>query len=92
MLTLARPQMIGRAIESLRSQSLASWELIIVRDGDHRQTDEIVREWAAKEPRLRYLSRGKTGSIAEASNAGLLAARMKQRAAAFSAHRLAVVS
>lgn len=71
MLTYNRPQKIGRAIESVCSQSLEDWELIVVQDGANPRTAEIVSEWAAREPRIRYFARGVVGSIAEASNFGL---------------------
>jgi glycosyltransferase involved in cell wall biosynthesis len=71
MLTYNRPLKIGRAIASVCSQSFADWDLIVVQDGSHAQTAQIVSEWAAKDSRIRYFARGTVGSIAEASNFGL---------------------
>src|SRR3569832_85582 len=70
-LTYDRSQRIGAAIESAREQSFTDWELILVQDGNHPETTERCREWAAREPRIRYYPRGILGSIAEASNFGL---------------------
>src|SRR5690242_18037456 len=74
MLTYNRPTRIGRAIASVCHQSFQDWELIIVQDGAHPQTSHIVSSWVVKEPRIRHLVRGTVGSIAEASNFGLMQA------------------
>ncbi len=75
MLTYNRPQMIGRAISSLRAQSFADWELIVVQDGFNPDTGRLLEEWLASDPRIHYFPRGVVGSIAEASNFGLSQAR-----------------
>ena len=75
MLTYNRPQMIGRAIASVLEQTWTDWELIIVQDGDNPETEKLVGEWLARDGRIRYFRRGVVGSIAEASNHGLLHAR-----------------
>jgi glycosyltransferase involved in cell wall biosynthesis len=75
MLTYNRPQQIGRAIASVRAQTFQDWELIIVQDGSNPETRVLLAEWLARDPRIRYFPRGKTGSIAEASNFGLEQAR-----------------
>jgi glycosyltransferase involved in cell wall biosynthesis len=75
MLTYNRPQLIGRAIESVCNQSFQNWELIIVQDGSNPETAELLKCWLAKEPRIRHLPRGTVGCIAEASNYGLERAR-----------------
>jgi len=75
MVTYNRPQMIGRAIASVCEQSFAEWELIIVQDGSNPATERLLAEWLAKDPRIHHLRRGAVGSIAEASNFGLAAAR-----------------
>jgi len=71
MLTYSRPQLIGRAISSVCTQSFAEWELIIVQDGSNPETHRLLQEWLSKESRIRYYPRGTVGSIAEASNFGL---------------------
>jgi len=75
MLSYNRPQLIGRAIASARAQTFTDWELIIVQDGANPHTAELLEEWLAREPRIRYFRRGTVGSIAEASNYGLERAR-----------------
>ena len=75
MLSYNRPQLIGRAIGSARTQSFEAWELIIVQDGANPETAELLKDWLAREPRIRYFRRGTVGCIAEASNFGLEKAR-----------------
>jgi len=75
MVTYNRPQMIGRAIASVRDQSFAEWELLIVQDGRNPDTERLLRGWLAKDPRIFHFRRGTVGSIAEASNFGMAAAR-----------------
>ena len=48
---------------------------MIVQDGDNPKTAELLKEWLAKDRRIRYIPRGVVGSIADASNAGLDMAR-----------------
>src|ERR1041384_6839314 len=75
MLTYNRPRFIRRSIESVYRQSFQAWELIIVQDGNNPETAGLVKDWIAKDERIRYFPRGTVGSIAEASNAGLAIAR-----------------
>ena len=75
MLTYNRPQMIGRAIASVRNQTFTDWELLIVQDGSNPETELLVRDWLAKDSRIHFFPRGKAGSIAEASNFGLAEAQ-----------------
>jgi len=71
MLTYNRPQLIGRAIASACEQSFTDWELIIVQDGANPETLGLVSQWLDREPRIRYFTRERVGTIAEASNFGL---------------------
>jgi len=75
MLTFNRPQYIGRAVESIRSQTVKDWELIVVHDGPNQEVETILRHWETREPRLRYFRRGAWGNIAEATNFGIRQAR-----------------
>jgi glycosyltransferase involved in cell wall biosynthesis len=75
MLTYNRPQLIGRAIASVCAQSFADWELIIVQDGSNPETAERLKEWLARDARIRYFPRGRVDCIAVASNYGLERAR-----------------
>lgn len=60
---------IGRCIESIQKQTLEDWELILVDDCGYDNSMDIVREYAAKDCRIRY--------VESASNAGPMVAREK---------------
>jgi glycosyltransferase involved in cell wall biosynthesis len=75
MATYNRAALIGQAIESVIAQSLTDWELIVADDGSTDNTAEVLREWEAKEQRIRYLQLPHDGRIAAVSNAALEAAR-----------------
>ena len=75
MLTFNRPQFIGRAIQSVFDQTFRDWELIVVQDGNHGLTSDILREWQASDPRIRYFHREAPGNIANACNYGIARAR-----------------
>ena len=63
-------------VESVRAQSYARWELILV---DDRSPDPgiglMLHAFAAKDARIRIVSRGENGGIAKATNAGMAEAR-----------------
>lgn len=65
-------QWLSRAIESLQEQLYDNWELCAVDDcsptADQR---EILEQYAANDPRVRYRVLKKNGGIAVASNVGL---------------------
>jgi glycosyltransferase involved in cell wall biosynthesis len=71
MLTYSRPQLIGRAVESVVQQTLTDWELIVVQDGSNEHTIRVMTDWAARDQRILYLRRDKGGNIADATNYGL---------------------
>ena len=63
-----------RAVASVRAQTLADWELVVVDDGSTDSTAEILDDLATAEPRLRVLTQPHVGLVA-ALNAGLAVAR-----------------
>jgi glycosyltransferase EpsE len=63
-----------RAIPSILAQSYADFELLIIDDGSTDRTPGLLREAAAKDPRVRILSPGRLG-FARALNHGLAEAR-----------------
>jgi glycosyltransferase involved in cell wall biosynthesis len=75
MLTFNRPQFLSRAVESVRAQDFAGWELLIVHDGPNEETARIAAGWAARDPRIRHIRRIVPGNIAEANNHGIREAR-----------------
>lgn len=71
--TFNRMAWLPQAVQSVRAQTIAEWELLLVDDGS---TDDTAT-WTSRlaEPRLRYIRRAHTGSIAATRNAGLREAR-----------------
>ena len=65
---------LGRALESIRRQSLASWELVAVDDGSTDGTGDLLAAAARADARIRVVRQPARGLVA-ALNAGLVAAR-----------------
>ena len=59
---------------SLRAQSCAAWEAIVVNDGSRDATGALAARAAAEDRRVRLLSRRDAGGASDARNAGLAAA------------------
>ena len=69
-------EFLARAVDSVRSQGFARWELILVDDGSTRPTvRSLLQAYAALDPRIRVVLRAENGGISAASNAGLAVAR-----------------
>ena len=69
-----RADFIGEAIESVQAQTLADWEYIIVDNGSTDRTREIVREYAARDSRIRLIEND-VNVIAVSLNIAVRAAR-----------------
>ncbi len=54
---------IGRAIESIRSQTFAGWELLIVDDGSTDATGSIIAEAARRDNRIRRWQSNERGIV-----------------------------
>jgi glycosyltransferase involved in cell wall biosynthesis len=65
MLTYNRAGTIGTALESVRSQTFADWECIVIDDGSTDETQEVVE--GISDPRIRY--------VRHEENAGVIARR-----------------
>jgi GT2 family glycosyltransferase/antitoxin (DNA-binding transcriptional repressor) of toxin-antitoxin stability system len=62
-------------VDSVRAQSYAHWELVLVDDASRdERLSQVMAELARAEPRIRLVARRKNGGIARASNDGLAAA------------------
>jgi GT2 family glycosyltransferase len=71
-----REKFIGRAIESVQAQTLGDWEYVIVDNGSSDRTREVVKEYAAKDARIRLVENDRN-IIALSLNLAVKAARGK---------------
>lgn len=65
---------IGAAIDSVKAQTVADWELLVVDDGSTDATYETVRRLAAGDARIRLLQKS-NGGISTARNMALAVSR-----------------
>jgi glycosyltransferase involved in cell wall biosynthesis len=66
---------IGRALEAVRQQTHAEWEVIVIEDGSHDETEEIVARFASVVPQaVLYKNNGINRGIAATRNVGLILA------------------
>jgi glycosyltransferase involved in cell wall biosynthesis len=62
--------LIGETLESVRAQTLADWECLVIDDGSQDGTPNVVRDFVARDRRIKYF-RQKNRRQASARNAGL---------------------
>ena len=67
--TFNRAKLLGRAIDSIISQSFSDFELIVVDDGSADNTKEVVR--AYKDTRIRYVLHDKNKGLMASRNTAL---------------------
>lgn len=65
---------IATSIEAVNSQSFPNWELLISDDGSTDGTVDVIRAWAAGNPRIQLLVNGGNRGPAHARNAAIEAA------------------
>jgi len=63
--------LVGRALESLRRQSLAEWEALAVNDGSTDGTTAVLDKWAAADPRIRVFHHPENRGLSAARNTAL---------------------
>jgi len=66
-----RADLIGRAIDSVRAQTMPDWELVIVDDGSTDSTYEIACDYAAVDDRIRVYKNATNSGIATTRNHAL---------------------
>ena len=68
----ANPVWLGAAIESVRNQIYPHWELCIADDASTEPASQaLLRDYAARDPRIKVMFRPKNGHISAASNSAL---------------------
>jgi glycosyltransferase involved in cell wall biosynthesis len=72
--TFNRAGYLPRSVESVISQSLSDWELIVEDDGSTDESPELLEEWRRSEPRIRFCPHPNIGP-AECRNHGESVAR-----------------
>ena len=65
---------VGQTIESVLAQTYPEWEMIVVNDGSKDNGPDIVRQYAAKDKRIKLLEQ-ENGGCASARNHGLREAK-----------------
>src|SRR5262245_4670824 len=65
---------VAQAVESIRAQTLGDFEFIIVNDGSTDRSPRLLEGFAARDSRIKLISRPNTG-IVGALNDGVAAAR-----------------
>ena len=65
-----RSSKLQRALSSLRAQTWAHWEALVVDDGSEDDTRDVVAQLAEEDPRIRLIARQHEG-VSAARNAGL---------------------
>jgi glycosyltransferase involved in cell wall biosynthesis len=66
---------IGRALDSIRAQTLSNWELIVIDDGSTDATREIVQRYVAQDQRIILVSNEKNLRLSLSLNRGIGLAR-----------------
>jgi glycosyltransferase involved in cell wall biosynthesis len=73
--TYNRARYIAEAIKSVQGQTLVEWEMIVIDDGSADDTEKIVREIVAADPRISYFKNEKNMGIAKTRNRGVSLAK-----------------
>lgn len=68
-------QWLPEALDSVRAQSLAEWECIVVNDASTDNTLSVVQDYAGRDARIRCLNLESNRGLAGARNAGMSMAK-----------------
>src|SRR5579875_138818 len=60
---------IGPTLDSVRAQTVAAWEVVVVDDGSRDGTRQVAEQYAARDPRIRVIGQINSG-VAAARNRG----------------------
>lgn len=73
MPTYNRAQLIAESVESIRNQTFANWELLIMDDGSDDNTEEVISQ--LNDYRILFHKYGRTGHVSWLKNMGIQMAR-----------------
>ena len=59
---------VAQTIESVLAQTYPHWEMIVVNDGSRDRSEQIVREYTERDPRIRLFSQSNGGSASARNN------------------------
>ncbi len=68
-------KVIGPAIDSVRRQNFAGFEMILIDDGSGDETSKVMATWSLRDPRIRTVSHSENRGIARTLNEGIRLAR-----------------
>ncbi len=68
-------QYLPKCLESIRHQGLADYEVILVNDGSHDNSQAICKEWCRQNPEFRLINHEQNKGLSEARNTGIRAAK-----------------
>ena len=83
--TFNRAHCVGRAIDSVRTQTHQNTEILVLDDGSTDGTRELIEQSYADDPRVRYLYHQNRG-VTATRNRGLSLARRLRGAARLGRH------
>jgi glycosyltransferase involved in cell wall biosynthesis len=66
---------LGEALASVREQTYAEWECIVVDDGSTDDTAQVARRWADSDARFRLVQHGSNKGVSAARNRGIAESR-----------------
>jgi len=66
-------QYLDEALQSVLHQTHTDWECFIINDGSQDHTEEVAKEWEAKDPRFIYVFQ-ENGGVSSARNLGITTA------------------
>ena len=73
--TYNRAKLLSRAIESVLKQTFQDSELIVIDDGSTDNTEELIKEYAARDNRIKYIKQENSGGAARPKNVGIKMAK-----------------
>ena len=65
---------LDESLQSLLDQTYTNWECILVNDGSPDATEEIAKQWEARDSRFVYLYK-ENGGVSSARNLGIATAK-----------------